>query len=87
LNSINSPVFFELSLIGLCLLVSLIVLIVDLVLWVRELRECCKAEETQKWSIFPNNETQQNEDISSNTPVDKPQELTLDQLEIMKEYS
>ena len=46
LDSLVNPVYFELSALGLCIVVGGIVLAVDVYVWVREMREeCCREDE------------------------------------------
>jgi len=41
LDQLYDPVYFELFALGLCLLVSGIVLVIDICVWIGEMREYC----------------------------------------------
>ena len=47
LDKIVNPVYLELAALGLCLFVSVIVLIVHIYYWVKEMKECCQSEESK----------------------------------------
>lgn len=78
IDSTISPVYFELGVLGVAILVSLIVLVVEICIWIGEIREWCNENNGEK---VVQNETESNENVV------KVNEITSEQMEIYKMFA